>query len=273
MNQQSGKLSGQVAWVGGGASGIGEAIAALFAAEGAAVAIADIQRERGEPLAARLTSEGRQVLFSPTDVTGENEVRQSIDETVRRFGNLQIVINCAGIVHAGPLHEYSQTDWDQLMAVNVKSIFFAFKHAWPYLRKNRRSYVVNIGSISSFIGQALTPAYTASKGAVLQLSKSIALDYAAEGLRCNCICPGITDTPMLRYHLSKTSDSEGVLKERLQRVPTGVILQPDDIAKAALYLSCEDSSGITGTSILVDGGYLAAAEWHAPPHTAFMDPL
>jgi NAD(P)-dependent dehydrogenase (short-subunit alcohol dehydrogenase family) len=121
---------------------------------------------------------------------------------------------------------------------------------------------VNIGSISSFVGQANTPAYTTSKGAVLQLSRSIALDYAADGVRCNCICPGITDTPMLREHLGPNADA--ALAERLHRVPMGVALTPHDVAKAAMYFACEDSSGITGTSLTIDAGYLAAAEWKKP---------
>jgi NAD(P)-dependent dehydrogenase (short-subunit alcohol dehydrogenase family) len=277
MNSTGGKLTGQVAWIGGGASGIGAAAAELFAGEGASVVIADVQRELGEKVAGRINAacESRRdsptCVFLPTDVTREDQVQASIEYSIKQFGGLQIVINCAGIVHATPLDAYSEKDWDELMAVNVKSIFFAFKHAWPHFKQQRRSYMVNVGSISSFIGQAGTPAYTASKGAVLQLTKSIALDYAAFGLRCNCVCPGVTDTPMLRYHLSKTPDPEGLLRERLQRVPMGVAMQPIDIAKAALYLSCEDSSGITGTSLLVDGGYLAAAEWHAPPRTAFME--
>jgi NAD(P)-dependent dehydrogenase (short-subunit alcohol dehydrogenase family) len=266
------KLVGQVAWVGGGASGIGEATAELFAREGASVCIVDIQQDRGQQLAERITRAGGQAAFVKADVADEDQVRQSIETAVGRFNSLGIVVNCAGIVHAKLLHEYASADWDQLMAVNVKSIFFSFKHAWPHLRRQPRSYVVNIGSISSFIGQASTPAYTASKGAVLQLTRSIALDYAALGLRCNCVCPGITDTPMLRHHLNTTSDPEGVLRARLQRVPMGTALQPHDIAKAALYLSCDDSSGITGTSLLVDGGYLAAAEWTSPSHTSFMDP-
>lgn len=272
MSLSGGKLVGQVAWVGGGASGIGEAVAELFGAEGASVCIADIQAERGKELAARIAAKGGKAIFIPTDVSNEEQVRKSLDQTHTEFKSLHILINSAGIVHAKLLHEYDAADWDELMAVNVKSMFLAFKYAWPHMRAERRSYMVNIGSISSFIGQASTPAYTASKGAVLQLSRSIAIDYAAYGLRCNCLCPGITDTPMLRHHLNTTPDPEGLLRERVQRVPMGIPMQPHDVAKAALYLSCEDSAGITGTSLLIDGGYLAAAEWHAPPRTAFMDP-
>jgi NAD(P)-dependent dehydrogenase (short-subunit alcohol dehydrogenase family) len=154
----------------------------------------------------------------------------------------------------------------------VKSIFFSMKHAIAHLKKNRRSYVVNIGSVGSFVGQSATPAYTASKGAVLMLSKSIALDYAADGVRCNCVCPGITDTPMLREHLNKSADPETTFAARLRRVPMGVKLTPDDIAKSVLYFSCEDSAGVTGTSLVVDGGYLTAAEWEHPGKTPFMEP-
>jgi NAD(P)-dependent dehydrogenase (short-subunit alcohol dehydrogenase family) len=143
----------------------------------------------------------------------------------------------------------------------------------PHLRKQQRAYVVNVASISSFVGQASTPAYTTSKFAVVGLTKSIALDYAADGVRCNCVCPGITDTPMLREHLNKTPDPEQTLRDRLRRVPTGVPLTPADVARSVLYLSCEDSAGITGTSIVIDGGYLTAAEWQHPGHTKFMDPL
>jgi NAD(P)-dependent dehydrogenase (short-subunit alcohol dehydrogenase family) len=164
-------------------------------------------------------------------------------------------------VHVKQLHEYSAAEWDQLMAVNVRGVFFSIKHALKHLRANSHSYMVNVGSISSFVGQADTPAYTASKGAVLSLSQSIALDYAADGLRCNCLCPGITDTPMLRHHLRADRDPAGTLAKRLTRVPVGRALTPDDIARSIIYLSCEDSAGVTGTSLVVDGGYLAAAEW------------
>src|SRR5882672_11223253 len=143
------------------------------------------------------------------------------------------------------------------MAINVKSIYLSIKYGLAHLKRSSRSYVVNIGSISSYVGQGGTPAYTASKGAVLMLSKSIALDYAADGLRCNCVCPGITDTPMLREHLNKTANAEATLAKRLRRVPLGKALQPSEIARAVLYFSCEDSAGVTGTSLVVDGGYLA----------------
>src|SRR5258708_26859931 len=156
------------------------------------------------------------------------------------------------------------------MAVNVKSMVFAVKHAIRHLRRSRRSYIVNVGSISSFVGQALTPVYTTSKHAIVGLTRSIALDYAVDGIRCNCVCPGITDTPMLREHLNVQADPEAALAARLRRVPMGVPLTPHDVAKTILFLSCDDSCGITATTLAIDAGYLTAAEWDTQGRTAFM---
>jgi NAD(P)-dependent dehydrogenase (short-subunit alcohol dehydrogenase family) len=266
----AGRLDGKVAWISGGGSGMGEAAAKLFAREGCKVGIIDIDEKHGKRVADEITKSGGHALFVRTDVGKEEPVRESIEKTVAKFGSLQIVINCAGIAHAKKLHEYSVAEWDLLMDVNLKSIFLATKHAMPHLRKNPRSYMVNIGSISSFVAQSSTPAYTASKGGVLQLSNSIAVDYAVDGLRCNCICPGITDTPLLRYHLSKLPDPEHALENRLRRVPMGVKLIPEDIAKAILYFSTEDSAGITGTSLVIDCGYITVAEWDTSTPTKFM---
>ncbi len=257
------RLAGKTAWISGGASGIGAAVTRLFAAEGANVFVADVLADQGKTLAESIGREGGNARFQLTDVSRENDVRQSIDLAAKQFGGLQIIVNCAGIVHVGLLHEYDESDWDRLMGVNVKGIYFSIKHALPHLRKQASSHMVNVGSISSFVGQASTPAYTASKAAVLGLSRSIALDYASIGLRCNCVCPGITDTPMLRTHLNATPDPEATLRQRVRRVPLNRAMASDDIARAVLYLSCDDSSGVTGTSLVVDGGYLAAAEWDA----------
>src|SRR4051812_39745579 len=266
------RLQHQVAWISGAASGIGEAVARLFAAEGAAVGLADLQTERGQKVADEIRAAGGRALFTTCDVARAGDVHTSIEQTAREFGGLSIIVNCAGIVQVKLLVELDEADWDRLMAINVKSIYLSTKFGLPHLKRNARSYIVNIGSISSYVGQGGTPAYTASKGAVLMLSKSIALDYAADGVRCNCVCPGITDTPMLREHLDKTPDPDATLASRVRRVPIGVALKPADIAKTALYLSCEDSAGVTGTSLVVDGGYLTAAEWQHPGHTRFMDP-
>ena len=266
------RLQNQVAWVSGASSGMGDGIARLFAREGAAVALIDLQVDKGRATAEQIRAGGGRATFVECDVRDENAVRFSIEQAVREFGGLHTIVNCAGIVQVKQLHELDVADWDRLMDVNVKSIFLSVKHGIGHLKKNARSYIVNIGSVGSFVGQGSTPAYIASKGAVLQLSKSIALDYAADGVRCNCVCPGITDTPMFREHMNKTPDPEAAIAARLRRVPMGVSLTPHDIAKSVLYFSCEDSAGVTGTSLIVDCGYLAAAEWEHPGRTRFMEP-
>lgn len=257
----TGKLHGQVAWISGGTKGIGEGTAKLFAKEGASVAIIGRSEKDGNRVVEEIAQMGGDAIFFKCDVTKANEVNKSIDLTVEAFGGLQILINNAGIVDIKELHEYTEEEWDWVIDVNVKSMFLAFKYAFPFLKRNQRSYVVNIGSISSFVGQDNTPVYTTSKGAVLQLSRSIGLDYAKYGIRSNCVCPGITDTPMLHKHLDKAPDPDAHLTKRLRRVPLGIILTPTDVARSILFFSCEDSAGVTATSLIVDGGYLAAAEW------------
>ena len=262
MNRR--RLEGQVAWITGAASGIGRATAERFVAEGARVAVVDVNEKLGRQVVDGMSHHDDRAIFTWCDVSDEEQVAASIQQTVETFGGMSTIANCAGVAHSELLHEYSSSSWDELMGVNVKSIFFSIKHGVGHLRKNEHSYVVNIGSISSYVGQADTPAYTTSKGAVLLLSRSIALDYAADGLRCNCVCPGITDTPLLRRFYDSPEGQEK-LAQRLRRVPIGRIIQPDEIAKSVVYFSCEDSSGITGTSLVVDGGYLTAAEWETSP--------
>jgi len=263
------RLENKVAWISGATSGIGEATARLFAREGAKVALIGRRLALGRRIAAELQAEGGEVLAIACDVSNERQVRDSIQQTFRRFGGLDILVNNAGMVDIKPLHQYTERQWDRVMDVNVKSMFFAVKHAIRHLRRSGRGCIVNVGSISSFVGQALTPVYTTTKHAVVGLTKSIALDYAADGIRCNCVCPGITDTPMLREHLNAQPNPDAALEARLRRVPMGVALTPHDAARAILYFSCDDSSGITGTTLVIDAGYLTAAEWETRGTTAF----
>ncbi|MFT3704092.1 MAG: SDR family oxidoreductase [Agriterribacter sp.] len=251
------KFTDKIVWVSGAAQGIGRGIAEYFAEHGATVAIIDIKEKEAKETVACIQAKGGAAQFFFCDLNVEKSIADSIDKTIEAFGNLHIMVNNGAINFVKSLHEYTLEDWDCQMNVNLRSIFLSFKYGYPHLRKHEASYVVNIGSISSFVGQARTPGYIASKGAVVMLTKAIAIDYAAEGIRCNAVCPGITDTPMLREHMGTEADIE----KRLQRVPNGKILKPRDIANSVGYLSCEDSSGVTGVSIVVDGGYIATAEW------------
>lgn len=254
-------LEGKVAWVSGANKGIGEGIARLYAQEGAKVAMIGRTVEEGEKIAAEICDSGGEAFFFRCDVENEEDIKASIKETIRRYQTIDILINNAGIVDVRMLHEYSIKQWNHVMDVNVRSIFLSFKHAFPYLSSHEKSYVVNLGSISSFVGQDSTPVYTTSKGAVLNLSKSIGLDYIRYGIHCNCVCPGITETPMLFTHMNAEKDPVTHYKKRIQRVPINRQLLPNDVAKACLFFSCDACSGITATSLLVDGGYISCAEW------------
>jgi len=258
------KLQGKVAIVTGAASGIGRASAILFAKEGAMVAVVDVDTQGGAKTVEKITAQGNIAFFVKADVSRNADVRQMVEETVARWGRVDILFNNAGVVLVKPIEEMSEEEWDRVMAVNVKAAFLAIKHAAPHMRRQGGGAILNTGSIASVTGQIGTPVYSASKGAIALLTKSLALDYGRDHIRVNCICPGITDTPMLREHLGHGDQGEERIRKRLSRVPTGKILSPEDVARAALYLICEDSIGITGVLHVIDGGLLAAAEYDLP---------
>ncbi len=258
------KLAGKVAIVTGAASGIGRASAIAFSREGAKVVVADCNQAGGKETVAEILSAGATAHFSCVDVTRENELREMVDETVARWGTIDILFNNAGIVLVKSVEQMEEAEWDRVMSINVKAAFLATKHVAPVMRRNGGGAILNTGSIASFTGQVGTPAYSASKGAIALLTKSLALDLGRDRIRVNCICPGITDTPMLREHLGHGAEGEARIRSRLSRVPLGEILRPEDVARAALYLVSEDSAGITGILHVVDGGLLAASEFDKP---------
>ncbi|MBI5095729.1 MAG: SDR family oxidoreductase [Candidatus Hydrogenedentes bacterium] len=255
------RLTGKVAIVTGAAQGIGLGIAGVFAREGASVTLSDVQSDAGARAVQAITSEGGDVCYQHADVTREADVKALVDTTVDRFGGLDIIANNAGICMVRSAEESTVEEWDQTMAINVRSIFLTTKHGAPYLRRRGGGAILNVASISSFVGQEGTPAYTASKGAVLMLTKSLAVDYGRDKIRVNCICPGITDTPMLRYHMGQAGDVDQAIEKRLRRVPLGEMLYPDDMGRAAAYLCSDEAGGITGASLVVDSGYIACAEF------------
>jgi NAD(P)-dependent dehydrogenase (short-subunit alcohol dehydrogenase family) len=258
------KLDGKVAIITGAASGIGLASAIAFAREGARVVAVDVNRSRGEQAVQQIVAEGGEAVFECADISHEAVVSQIVADTVARWEGIDILFNNAGIVLVKPLEETTEAEWDRLMAINVKAAFLAIKHVVPHMRRAGGGVILNTGSIGSFVGQLNTPAYIASKGAIALLTKSLALDYARDGIRVNCLCPGITDTPMLREHLGDGPEGEAKIRSRLSRVPVGALLKPEDLARAALYLVSDDSAGITGITHIVDGGLLAAAEFDIP---------
>ena len=257
------KLSGKVAIVTGASSGIGRASAIAFAREGARVVVADIDQRGGEETAALIAAEDNQAFLVRVDVAREADIARMVEVTIARWGTIDILFNNAGVLSVTPIEALTEEEWDRVMGINVKAAFFAVKHVVPHMRRNGGA-ILNTGSIASFTGQLGTPVYSASKGAIALLTKSLALDLGRDRIRVNCICPGITDTPMLREHLGRGSEGEARIRARLARVPLGEILAPEDVARAALYLVSDDSAGITGILHVIDGGLIAAAEYNVP---------
>ena len=248
------RVAGKVALVSGGSRGLGEAQAKLLAAEGAKVAIGDLLEDEGKKVEAEINELGGEALFMRLDVTQADQWTQIIDETVSRFGKLDVLVNNAGIGGRGGLEDMTEEEWDEVMAVNAKGVFLGTKLAMPEILKAGGGSIVNISSQMGIVGSDTSnPAYQASKAAVHVFTKSIALRYATQGVRVNSVHPGPIDTPMLQAGF--------VDPERMQRVmskvPMGRVGQPEEIAYGVLFLSSDESSFITGAGLVIDGGYIA----------------
>jgi NAD(P)-dependent dehydrogenase (short-subunit alcohol dehydrogenase family) len=255
------RLQGRVAIVTGASSGIGRGIALLFADEGARVVVADLQEEprRGKyheqetvtPTAAEIERHGGQALFQQTDVAEEAAVRSMIDRTVERYGGLDILVNNAGIHIAGTSQDLSVGDWDRIVGINLRALFLSTKSAIPHLIRSRHGRILNIASVHAFAGGA-GPAYAPAKAAVVNLTRDTALEVARHGVTVNAICPGYIETAIQDYL------TEEMIAECRRRTPLPRLGRPRDVAAAALFFASDDAEWITGTALLVDGGWRAA---------------
>lgn len=250
-----GVLAGRVAIVTGAASGIGGAVSRLFANEGASVVMADLNERGGDELQRDIASAGERAIFHLTDVVRDDDCRRLVDDCCSEYGVPHIVVNAAGIMRRAPVTELSEADWDRVMAVNVKSIFLLSRHAIPAMRDG--GAIVNIASGWGLAGGPRAAAYCASKGAVVLLTKAMAIDHGPQRIRVNCICPGDVDTPMLRNEARQLGEPEFRFLAEAARRPLGRVGRPEEIAQAALYLASDASSFVTGSALVVDGGGLA----------------
>ena len=248
------RLENKVALISGGARGIGAAITKMFAQEGAKLVIGDILEEEGRRTAKEVTDGGGQCFFVKLDVTSEADWEQAAGEVVSRFGKLDILVNNAGISARGNVEETSEAEWTRTMDINVKGAFLGSKQAIPIMRTGGGGSIINISSGAGIAPQPGTSgAYAASKGAVRIFSKSTAIQYAGENIRCNSVHPGPIETDMLRA----TRPDENNLHTMMERVPLGRFGRAEEIGYGVLYLASDESSFVTGSELVIDGGRTA----------------
>lgn len=248
------RLEGNVAIVTGGARGMGAVEAEMFAREGAKVVVADLLEDEGRKVVAAIAEAGGACIFLRLDVTDEDGWERTVASTVEQFGKLDVLVNNAGITGSFSEDLMSTEAWDTLMDVNAKGVFLGMKYAIPEMRKAGGGSIVNISSISGFTGQEhLHPAYNASKGAVRILTKATAVQYAREGIRINSVHPG--SMPPMRSHVDVDLDERE--RKILQQVPMGRSGRREEVANGVLFLASDEASYITGTELVIDGGYLA----------------
>jgi len=250
------RLAGRVAIVTGAAGGIGRAAAARFAAEGAAVLLADVREEAGAAAAEAIRGRGARAEFVRADVTREPDVRAMVEAAVERFGKLDILFNNAGIGSFVPFDRLEPADWDRVLDVDLRAVYLGCRHALPHLRRNL-GVILNTASQSGLQGQAMNQPYCAAKAGVILLTRSLARELAPEGIRVNCICPGGTDTPLLRGYLRTAPSPDERLAELAARSPMGRLARPEEVAAAALFLVSDEASYVTGVALPVDGGATA----------------
>jgi cyclopentanol dehydrogenase len=248
------RLAGKVALISGGARGMGAAEATLFAQEGAQVVIGDVLEAEGRALADSLTAKGHEVVFVRLDVTREADWRQTVDLAVSRFGKLNVLVNNAGIGAHGRIEDISAEAWDEVMAVNAKGVFLGTKAAIPAMRRAGSGSIVNISSQLGIVGTEVTsPQYASSKGAVRLLTKVTALQYAKEGIRANSVHPGPIVTPMTERRRADPT----IRALQISRIPMGRYGEPNEVAYGVLYLASDESSFVTGSELVIDGGWTA----------------
>jgi NAD(P)-dependent dehydrogenase (short-subunit alcohol dehydrogenase family) len=248
-------LDGKRALITGAASGIGRAIATLFGEEGAAVVLADIDPSGGQSAAAEIEAAGGGAWFAECDVTRSADCARAASVAADRLGGIDVLVNAAGVVIRRSVLELDEDEWDRVMNVNAKSVFLMSKQSIPRMRAG--GSIINLGSGWGIVGGPKAVAYCASKGAVVLMTKAMAIDHGPQGIRVNCLCPGDTDTAMLRREASQLGVPEVEFLREAALRPMGRIGTPREIAQAAVFLAGDASSYMTGATLLVDGGGLA----------------
>jgi NAD(P)-dependent dehydrogenase (short-subunit alcohol dehydrogenase family) len=252
-------LEGKVALITGATSGIGAATARRFAAAGARLMLSGRDQARGQSVLDSLGGGDEVATFLPGDVTDSAFCNRLVEATVKRFGRLDIVVNSAGVYRGGTAAETSDSLWREILAVNVDGVFFMSRAAVPVMKGQGGGAIVNIASDWGLVGGRQAVAYCASKGAVVQITRAMALDHARDKIRINAVCPGDTDTPMLRAGFERRGlDVEAGLRKSAGQTPLGRVASPEEVAQTVLFLASDAASYITGAALPVDGGNTAA---------------
>ncbi|HIN05097.1 MAG TPA: glucose 1-dehydrogenase [Dehalococcoidia bacterium] len=248
------RLEGKVAFISGGSRGMGAVEAIMFAAEGACVAIGDVREEEAQKVVEQINETGGRAIFLPLDVTREDQWNSAIAATVSEFGKLDILVNNAGIGGTSMIEDTTVEQWDRVMDINAKGVFLGTKAAIPEMRRAGGGSIINISSQLGLVGMDISsPQYQASKGAVRLLTKSTAIQYAKEGIRANSVHPGPVNTPLTEL---RRGDPE-IQRIMLSRIPMGRYGESEEIAYGVLFLASDESSFMTGSELVMDGGWTA----------------
>ena len=248
------RVKDKVGIVTGAGAGIGRATALLLTKEGARVCLADAMADAGEAVAREIKAAGGEAFSAPTDVASNRDCQAMVEATIKRWGRLDFLCNIAGIVLGGMVDQTREEDWNKSIDVNLKSIYLASRHSLPHLKKSGGGSIVNMASVAGLMGVKNRAAYSASKGGVIALTKSMAIDYVEDNIRVNSVCPGTVDSPSLQKRLESLPDPAAARRDFISRQPMKRFGRAEEIANAVLFLCSDESSFITGIELIVDGG-------------------
>lgn len=251
------RLKDKVAIITGAGAGIGYATALLFAKEGAKVVVADLDPKAGKETLNRIKKDGGSGLFIKANVAKVNDVRKMVEETLKHYGKIDILVNNAGIYTKGDVVTTSEENWDRILDVNLRGIYLCSKYTIPEMIKKGGGSIVNVASEAGLVGIKNQVVYNVSKAAVIMLTKSTAIDFADKGIRVNNVCPGTTETPLVRAAIQKEKDPKKARKALEECRPANRLGRPEEIASAILYMASDEPGYATGSSLVIDGGYTA----------------
>ena len=255
------RLANKVAIITGSGSGIGRASALLFAREGAKVVVVDIHESDAAQTAEAAGQAAGSAMALQADVSSQSNCVSIVSKTIEAYGRVDILFNNAGVSSFKPVVETDEAEIDYVLGTNVKSVFFLSQATIPYMKRHGNGSIINNASITGIVGAPGMAAYATSKGAIITLTRTMALEHAEDGIRVNCICPASIDTPMLRKSFGETTDPEYARAQNIKRHPLGRLGTPEDIAYFALFLASDESKFVTGGTHVVDGGALIARGW------------